>query len=78
MFQIFIIAAILVSFAVIGLGIGILVKGKFPQTHVGHNNEMKKLGITCAKYDSKLCQGRSKTNECRGCGTISSNSPIAD
>ena len=67
MVQVFLLAAILVSFAVIGLAIGIFVKGKFPQTHVGHNDEMKKLGITCAKNDSELCQGRSKTNECRGC-----------
>jgi len=61
MFQTFIIAAALVSLAVVGLAIGIIVKGKFPQIHAGHNDEMKKLGITCAKNDRMLCQGRTKS-----------------
>ena len=63
MFQIFIIVSLLVALAVIGLAIGVIVKGKFPETHAGHNAEMKKLGITCAKRDAKLCQGRPKTNQ---------------
>ena len=67
MFQVFIITAILVALALSGLAIGIFVKGKFPETHVGHNSDMKKMGITCAKNDGELCQGRSKTDECSGC-----------
>ena len=68
MFQVFLIAAVLVTLAIVGLAVGVLIKGKFPETHVGHNSEMKKLGITCAKNDSGLCQGRRvKTDECRGC-----------
>ena len=68
MLNIFLISAALISLAIVGLAIGVIVKGKFPETHVGHNAEMKKLGITCAKNDSTLCQGRSKSAECRGCG----------
>lgn len=67
MFRIFFIVVILVAIAMAGLAIGVLIKGKFPDTHVGHNSDMKKLGITCAKNDSALCQGRSKSDGCRGC-----------
>ena len=67
MFQVFLIVAVLVAIAVAGLSIGILIKGKFPDTHVGRNADMKKLGITCAKNDSKLCQGRSSSEGCQGC-----------
>ncbi len=67
MFKIFLIVVILIAIAFVGLGIGILIKGKFPDTHVGHNPNMKKLGITCAKNDRAYCQGRSQSDECKGC-----------
>ena len=67
MFQVFLIVAVLVAIAVVGLSVGVLIKGKFPDTHVGHNADMKKLGITCAKNEGKLCQGRSKSADCHGC-----------
>jgi hypothetical protein len=67
MLLLFIITAIIIALAIIGLAVGILVKGKFPDTHVGHNPNMKKLGITCAKNDSDLCRGRDKFDECKGC-----------
>jgi hypothetical protein len=66
MFTLFIIVVIIVALAFLGLGIGIWVKGKFPETHVGHNAEMKKLGITCAQDDSSLCTGR-QSDSCEGC-----------
>jgi hypothetical protein len=48
-----ILAAIIVGISIIGLGVSIFFRkdGKFPETGVGHNPEMKKLGITCAKAD---------------------------
>ena len=67
MFQVFLIASILIAIAVAGLAIGILSKGKFPDTHVGHNADMKKMGITCAKNDGQLCQGRLDSADCMGC-----------
>lgn len=67
MFKIFLIVLVLIAIAFAGLGIGVLIKGKFPDTHVGHNADMKKLGITCAKNDASYCQGRSKSNDCNGC-----------
>ena len=67
MLHVFLIVTILVAIAAVGLGIGIIVKGKFPDTHVGHNAEMKKKGITCIKTDSAFCQGRSDSEVCKGC-----------
>jgi len=64
MFHIFIAVTIIIAFAFVCLAIGVFIKGKFPETHIGHNSEMKKLGITCAKNDSQLCQGRSKSEQC--------------
>jgi len=67
MLHIFLITTILVAIAVVGLAIGIIVRGKFPDTHVGHNAEMKKKGISCVKNDSAFCQGRSDSETCKGC-----------
>ena len=73
MFEIFIITAIFVALAFVGLAVGIIIKGKFPDTHVGHNADMKKLGITCAKNDSAICQGRTNhpnQDICKGCSHV--------
>jgi len=67
MLQIFLIVIILIAIAFVCFAVGVMVKGKFPDTHVGHNAEMKKLGVTCAKHDDAFCQGRSKLESCQGC-----------
>jgi hypothetical protein len=48
-----ILSVILVAIAFIGLGFNIFFKknGKFPETGVGHNPEMRKRGLTCAKTE---------------------------
>ena len=50
LFTIFIIVAILLGLALVGLGINILFRknGKFPETHIGKNKAMKDRGIHCA------------------------------
>lgn len=50
---VFFITLVLVALAFAGLGINILFRknGKFPQTEVGSNKNMKNLGITCTKQD---------------------------
>ena len=65
-------AIILMAFAMIGLGITILTKkkGKFPETHVGHNIGMKKLGISCALNDKMGCDGKKRHIECTSCHEI--------
>jgi hypothetical protein len=43
----------IVALAFVGLGVSIFFKknGKFPETGVGHNPEMRKLGLNCAKSE---------------------------
>ncbi len=41
---------VMVSFLLIGFNI-IFLKRKFPETSVGHNKNMRKLGITCVKCE---------------------------
>ncbi len=55
--KLLIISAILVGLALAGLAITILLKpkGQFPDTHVGHNKEMRKRGITCAQNTDMGC-----------------------
>lgn len=45
-------------------------QGKFPNTSVGKNPALKKLGITCAKHDEQRCFNNLKkgvVNEGSGC-----------
>ncbi|HOG20126.1 MAG TPA: hypothetical protein PKW37_06760 [Salinivirgaceae bacterium] len=56
-------ALILTGIAVAGLAIRIIVikGGRFPDTHVGHNKEMRKKGIVCAKAFDKMEQKKAKS-----------------
>lgn len=49
----FLTTLVLVALAFAGLGLNIFFRknGKFPQTEVGSNKDMKRLGITCTKHD---------------------------
>jgi len=63
-----IISAVLVALALAGMAITILVKpeGRFPDTHVGHNREMRKRGITCAQNTDLGCNPVDSAG-CCGC-----------
>jgi hypothetical protein len=52
------------------LGIRILVKshGRFPETHVGRNKEMRKRGITCAQHTEIGCNPSDDVSGCSTCG----------
>ena len=52
-----ILSAVLVAIAMAGLALTIIVKpkGRFPETHVGHNREMRRRGITCAQHTDTGC-----------------------
>ncbi len=67
---VFLIVVVLVAIAFVGLAIGILIKGRFPNTHVEHNPALKKMGITCAKNDASYCQGRKQSSGCEGCSCM--------
>ena len=55
--KLLLISFILLGLAFIGLAFRILFvkEGGFPETSIGKNEEMQKLGITCAKHDEMRC-----------------------
>ena len=55
--KLLILSLVIIVLAAIGLGIRILVVsgGKFPDTHISHNKEMRKRGITCAQRNDIGC-----------------------
>ena len=67
-----IIAIILVGLSMLGLAITMVIKkgGKFPDTHVGHNKEMKKRGVSCAMNEKMGCEGEKNRPECSSCHAL--------
>lgn len=56
--KVIILAVALVSIAMFGLAIRILLRkgGKFPNTHVSGNKHLKKNGVYCYQTQDKLAQ----------------------
>jgi hypothetical protein len=70
MLKVLIMAFLLVGLAFLGLAFRILFVrgGRFPQTSVGKNRQMRELGITCVKHDEISCHKRGGGNA--GCGCV--------
>ncbi len=68
--KLLIISAIIMAISGIFLGIRILLKhnGRFPETHVSRNREMRKLGITCAQDTNIGCTTSDDSGNCTTCG----------
>ncbi len=61
MLQILLIAIVIVALAVLLLGINIFVFGrKFPETEVGRNKNMIRLGLRCPQCEERARYRRSK------------------
>ena len=59
--EVVLLAIALLGLAFLGMAFNIVFrKKKFPETHVGHNKEMKKRGIVCAKTMDKMEQKKAK------------------
>ena len=81
----FLAAIIVLAIAIAAMCIGIIVKGRFPETEVSRNEDMRKLGIKCVKEDEESLsggrQGRRKSSACSavfsdaciGCGLFPGN-----
>ena len=56
--------AVVIGIALIGLCFNLIFRKKpFPETHVGHNKEMKKRGIMCVKAMDALEQKKAWEKE---------------
>lgn len=71
--EVFLAALVLVGFGVLGMCFNIIFRknGQFPQTDVGSNKNMKKLGIRCMREEdderfSKTHGGNSSGATCSG------------
>ena len=71
--------AVVLGLCFLGFGLKIFFtkNGKFPETEVGHNNEMRKRGITCTRQDEfeqwrKLRKQKPgfEPPSCKGCGLL--------
>ena len=76
--RVFLAAVILVGLCVIGLGFNIFFRkdGKFTETEIENNRNMKKMGIKCVKQEEmerwRREHSRSETPNCSGEGSCSS------
>lgn len=70
--EIFIAAILLVGFCVLGLCFNIIFRknGRFPETEISSNREMRKLGIRCAKEDELRIWGRRNGKENPTCSDL--------
>jgi len=65
----FLLSIVILAIALIGFSLTILFKkgGKFPQTHIGENDDMKKRGLSCASKENLGCNGFSDKEDCCSC-----------
>jgi hypothetical protein len=70
--KLLILSAIFLSLAAAGFGIRTLLKshGRFPETHVSRNPEMRKRGITCAQQTDTGCNPTDGFPGCSSCSEI--------
>ena len=62
-------AVLIIGIALFFLAIRMLIQknGKFPETEVGKNKEMRKLGIKCAKAEEIKCRHDIEKYGCGSC-----------
>ncbi len=65
----------ILSIAILAMGINVFFRKnkKFPQSSIGGNKDMRKLGLKCAKHEEIKCRrdidGRENVNAgCASCG----------
>lgn len=68
-FKLLILSSIFIAIAAVGFGIRMLLKsnGRFPQTHISRNAEMRKRGITCAQQTDTACHSSEGYPGCATC-----------
>ena len=69
MFTVFLAALLFVGLCVLGLGVNIFFRkgGKFPQTDIGGNDAMRRLGIKCPREEEmERLSGGKRSASCTG------------
>ena len=67
----------LMSLAILAMGFNVFFRKnkKFPQSSIGGNKDMRKLGLKCAKHEEIKCRRdidrRTDLVDCSGCGHTS-------
>ena len=69
MIKLIAVAIVLLGICFFGMAIRIIFhrSHKFPQTEVGHNAQMRKMGISCPKHDELKCFGKNGLSNCSKC-----------
>jgi hypothetical protein len=67
--KLMILSIIFLAIAALGFGLRILLKpnGKFPETHISRNKEMRKRGIKCAQQTDLGCKSVEGFPGCSSC-----------
>ncbi|MBR1926513.1 MAG: hypothetical protein IJ840_01985 [Bacteroidales bacterium] len=64
-------AILILAIAIALMCVGIIVKGRFPETEVSKNENMRKIGVKCMREQEKELRGNCagvRTDACEGCG----------
>ncbi|MFO7829023.1 MAG: hypothetical protein R6V23_10405 [Bacteroidales bacterium] len=69
-----VIGLMMLAFIALGFNVFFRKNKKFPETSVGKNKDMRKLGLSCAKHEEIRCRreiDRLPGNpSCAGCGQV--------
>jgi hypothetical protein len=61
---------LVLAFALLGIRMLLKPDSRFPETHIGHNKEMRKRGIKCAQKTDIGCNPGNKYKGCAACDII--------
>ena len=72
MLKIFLLSLAVVAVCVVGMCFNIIFRkdGRFPETEISRNKEMRKLGIRCAKEEELRIWGRNNGKKRPSCSDI--------
>jgi hypothetical protein len=66
------IAVVALCFALLAFNLIFRKNGRFPETEIGRNKNMRKLGITCVQQDERNTRRKNKSHKptphCKNCG----------
>lgn len=64
-------AILLLLLCILGMCIGIIVRGRFPETEVSKNPDMRRLGIKCMHEEEEAIHGRKRPSKTACGGEVS-------